>query len=94
MIDGNDDDLSYVSKVINAIRQGGYNISAQDIEYSENAKHIGDPTQVDDAYGDTTNSSTQEQLKNIFHDIERGEFWNKANDVQTTSELVKLLMAA
>jgi superfamily II DNA or RNA helicase len=94
VIDGNEDDLVYISKVINAIRAGGYNISAQEIEFTDNSRHIGDPTPNADAYCNNTRKKTQEALLGVFHDIERGEYWEKVIGTESPLEIVKLLAAA
>ena len=85
VINGDEDDKENVKYYIQAIRNGGYDISAESVVETGTPRHMGDDESVDDAYGKTRNNFASLFLTEIIHEIESQEFWEDiadAGDIQ------------
>jgi superfamily II DNA or RNA helicase len=76
VINGDEDDKERVKQYINTIRDGGHDISAEDVVETGLPRHAADDVQVDDAYSKTKNNFSSLFVTEIFHEIEEEEFWD------------------
>jgi superfamily II DNA or RNA helicase len=76
VINGDEDDKERVKQYINTIRDGGHDISAEDVVETGLPRHAADDLQVDDAYSKTKNNFSSLFVTEIFHEIEEEEFWD------------------
>lgn len=91
VINGDEDDKVRVKKFINAIRYGGFDISSEDVTETGKDRHIPEEDGVDDAYGDFKNNFSNLFITNVFHEIEREEFWNDIDLAKTIDDKLNIL---
>jgi superfamily II DNA or RNA helicase len=91
VINGDEDDKERVKRFVNAIRDGGFDISAEDVIETVNARHTPDQEGVDDAYSKTKNNFSNLFVEEVFHEIEEGEFWNDIRAAETVDEKLDIL---
>lgn len=75
VINGNEDDKARVKYYVNAIRNSGYDISAEDVFETGLERHDRDPENVDDAYAEYKSNFNNLFITEVFHEIETEEFW-------------------
>jgi superfamily II DNA or RNA helicase len=70
-----DDDMEntlFIAEIISMLRDGGFDISKEDIEVTTTAgAGISDDEELDDAFNDEHKKEAQAELENIFHDVEQ-----------------------
>jgi superfamily II DNA or RNA helicase len=76
VINGDEDDKQRVKDYVNAIRNGGHNISAEEVVETGVLRHSADETQVDDAYAKPKSNFSNLFITEVFHEIEEDEFWD------------------
>ena len=85
VINSNDDDKERVAGIIRAVRNGGFDISKEDVYETKNERHEADEEGMDDAYdADSNNFNKFFNVEEIFHEIENDEFWVR---VQETTDV-------
>jgi superfamily II DNA or RNA helicase len=82
VINGNQDAKDNVRKIVQTIRNGGFDISSETVVETGVMKGISDGDQLDDAFGTATNNYSNLFIESVFHDIEDAEFWE---DIQSMS---------
>jgi superfamily II DNA or RNA helicase len=84
VMNGDEDDKEQVKYFVNAIRNGGHDISAENVVETGRPRHAADEENVDDAYSTVKNNFSNLFVTQVFHEIEEAEFWddiNSAGDV-------------
>ena len=76
VLNGDEDDKERVKYYINAIRDGGYDISAEDVVETGTPRHTADDKDVEDAYGKLRPNLNGLFITNVFHEIENEAFWD------------------
>jgi superfamily II DNA or RNA helicase len=94
VLNGGEDDKEQVRKVIFAIRDGGFDISAELVHETGNTRHEGDEEDIDDAYGQTKPNMSLFTIEDVFHEIEEGDFWKKVYSKNEIDEQLDILMEA
>lgn len=90
VINGDEDDELQVREVVQAIRDGGYDISAEDV-HETTTRHQSDDTTVDDAYGAYKPELSRVSIEDVFHEIEEGEFWTEVKGATSLSDKLALI---
>ena len=96
VINGDDDNAEHVKGYINAIRYGGFEISAETIIES-NPHHLGDEDPgPEDAYGDENKGNMFSSLfiTNIMHELEQDLYWSKLDELDDDAAKIDMLFAA
>ena len=75
VLNGDEDDKENVKYYVSAIRDGGYDISAESVVETGVPHHMADEEAVDDAYGKTKNNFNTLFLTEFFHEVEETDFW-------------------
>ena len=75
VLNGDEDDKENVKYYVSAIRDGGYDISAESVVETGVPHHMADEEAVDDAYGKTKNNFNTLFLTEVFHEVEETDFW-------------------
>lgn len=92
VLNGNEDDKERVKYYINAIRDGGYDISAETIVESGITRHTADPEDVEDAYTKLKPNWAGLFITEVFHEIETEDFENSILEAgDTDHQLDKFL---
>ena len=91
-INGVEDDKENVKYHIEAIRNGGFDISKEDVIETGKPRHAADKDNVADAYGDDKNMfSKLFSIEGIFHEIESEEFFDALRAAPDTDAQLDLL---
>ena len=64
-----------ISYFVKALRDGGYDVTKEDVEITGKERHMGDKAGVEDAYGEDDNNSSTGILKMVLHELEIDKFW-------------------
>jgi superfamily II DNA or RNA helicase len=76
VLNGDEDDKERVKFFVNAIRDSGYDISAEEVVESGEPRHSPDKEGVDDAYTKAKNNFSNLFITEVFHEIEDEDFWD------------------
>jgi superfamily II DNA or RNA helicase len=90
VVNGNEDDLANVYRVVHAIREGGYDLSYDEVVITSPV-HIPESDPIENAYGDDPKKSATTHIENIFHEIELGAYWDKVAKSETFDDLISSL---
>ena len=93
VINGNEDDKENVRYYVNAIRDGGFDISLEQVVVTGTERHIAESEAVDDAYEPYKNNFAELFLTNVFHEIETDEFWKDIKQAPSVDEKFDLLFS-
>ena len=95
VLNGDEDDKERVKFFVNAIRNSGYNISAEDVVETGILRHTPDEEGVDDAYSSLKSnfSSLFVFLTEVFHEIEDEKFWDDIKTANTVDEKLDILFS-
>lgn len=86
VLNGDEDDKERVKRYINAIRDGGHDISAEDVVETGLERHTPDEVGVDDAYNKPKSNFNNLFITEVFHEIEEEEFWDDVKSAGTTDQ--------
>jgi superfamily II DNA or RNA helicase len=92
VLNGDEDDKEQVSTVVRAIRDGGIDISAEDVIETGKPRHHADEENVDDAYGKHKLNMSLFSIANVLHEIEQDAFWAQVYSAATVDEKLDLLL--
>ena len=76
VLNGDEDDKERVHQYVSAIRDGGFDISKEDIVQTGDDRHMADETNVDDAYGADKRNIRNLFIEDVMHKIEEDSFWD------------------
>lgn len=93
VLNGDEDDKERVKRVVKAIRDGGFDISAEKVVETGILRHIPELEPMEDAYGEDLFKHKSEFIEDVLHMIEDEEFWNDVSVAETLEEKLDLLMA-
>jgi superfamily II DNA or RNA helicase len=93
VINGDEDDKENVKHYVSAIRDGGYNISAEDIVETDKSRHQADEKNIDDAYGKGKNNYCSLFITEIMHEVEEAEFFNELRKTDGGKQTIDMLFA-
>jgi superfamily II DNA or RNA helicase len=91
VLNGNEDDKEQVKHYVNAIRNAGFDVSAETVHESGKPRHSPDNTTVDDAYTKYKNNFASLFITEVFHEIEEAEFWNDIKSSESMEEDLDIL---
>jgi len=92
VLNGNEDDKERVKTFITAIRNGGYDISSEQVIETGNVRHTADIDDVEDAYVKLKPNWAGLFITEIFHEIEKSEFWKDIDSAgDDTQQLQRFL---
>jgi len=91
VINGDQTDREEVFKIIQAIRQGGYDISAHEVSQTGETNHQPDPEQVEDAYGNDKSRGKLDFLTNIFNEYEDMQYFENLKQCKTVEGFLAAL---
>ena len=92
VVNGDEDSKANVKEYIEAIRDAGYDISAEEVVETGDPRGIADEQQVGDAVTDDKNNFSSLFITNIFHELEEDEFWQKLGAADTDEDFINLLI--
>lgn len=91
VINGDEDDKERVKYFVNAIRNGGFDISAEDVVETGKARHSSDNVDVDDAYTKDKLNKSAAFLTDVFHEVEDDIMWNNIHIAEDLTEKLDII---
>lgn len=93
VINGDEDDKEHVKFYVQKIREGGYDISAEDVIETGKPRHQADEENVDDAYGQAKNNYASLFITEIIHEVEEEDFFHDLHKLNNNRPKIDLLFA-
>ena len=91
VINGNEDDKERIAFILRTLRNGGFDISKEDIYETKGNRHEGEDEGMDDAFDKYKNNFSSLFVEEVLHEIENDEFWIKLNNASTVDDKLELL---
>lgn len=91
VINGDEDDKENVKYYVSAIRDGGYDISAESVVETGKPHHIADEEAIDDAYNKTKNNFASLFITEIIHEVEEEDFFYELRKVEDNKAKIAML---
>jgi len=92
VLNGNEDTKEHVRTVIEAIRAGGFDINSELVHETGKDRHQGDEENVDDAYGKIKLNLSLFMIENLWHEIEKNDFWEKVYSVDGIDQQLDIIL--
>jgi superfamily II DNA or RNA helicase len=86
VINGNEDDKERLAGIVRAIRNGGYDISVEDVIETRKAKHSGKDEELEDMFGNNKVERNTGVVSEVFHEIEQDTFWIRVNEAEDIND--------
>jgi superfamily II DNA or RNA helicase len=93
VLNGDEDDMTRVREVVRCIRDGGFDIGAENVIETGITRHQSDEEDIDDAYGKYKPNLSLFSIENVFHQIEEDDFWNKIHSTVNVEDKIDSLFA-
>jgi superfamily II DNA or RNA helicase len=84
VVNGNDDDMARIAFVIRTLRNGGFDISKEDIYDTKGERHEKEDEDMEDAFDSKSNFGKFFDIEKILHEIENDEFWIRVQETKST----------
>lgn len=88
-INGNDETADNLARTIKTIREGGFEVNIENVEFTDNdGLGIADPDSIDPVVGPTDKKRSNATLERVLHEIEMSEYWTsimRTDDVDDVS---------
>lgn len=86
VVNGNEDDMARISFVIRTLRNGGFDISKEDVYDTKGERHEKDEEDMEDAFDSGSNFGKFFDIEKILHEIENDEFWIRIQETKETPD--------
>ena len=86
VINGNEDDKERIAFILRTLRNGGFDISKEDIHETKRDRHEGEDEGMDDAFEGYKNNFSSLFIEEIMHEIENDEFWIRVQETKTVDD--------
>ena len=91
VLNGDEDDKENVKYYVSAIRNGGYDISAEPVAVTCSPRHNPDDEPVDDAYISKKNNAASLFITEILHETEEETVFEEIRNAKTVDEKLDLI---
>ena len=91
VINGNEDDKERIAFILRTLRNGGFDISKEDIYETKGSRHQTEDEEMGDAFDKYKNNFSSLFVEEVLHEIENDEFWIKLHTAQTVNDKLDLL---
>jgi superfamily II DNA or RNA helicase len=92
VLNGDEDDKENVKYYVSAIRDGGYDISAESVVETGKPRHQADEENVDDAYGKGKSTfNALFSIEGIIHEVEEEDFFHELRKVDDNKVKIAML---
>lgn len=86
VVNGNEDDMERIAFVIRTLRNGGFDISKEDVYETKGERHESDEEDMEDAFDTKNNFGKFFDIEKILHEIENDEFWIRVQETKTVED--------
>jgi superfamily II DNA or RNA helicase len=80
VLNGNEDEKERIAFILRTLRNGGFDISKEDIYETKRDRHQHEEENIDDAFDNYKNNFSDLFIEEILHEIENDEFWTKIQE--------------
>jgi superfamily II DNA or RNA helicase len=81
-INGNDETADNLARTIKTIREGGFEVNIESVEFTDNDGFgIADPDSIDPVVGPTDKKRGNATLERVLHEIEMSDYWTNFNSM-------------
>jgi superfamily II DNA or RNA helicase len=91
VLNGDEDDKENVKYYVSAVRDGGYDISAESVVETGLPRHIADEENVDDAYDKVKSNFASLFITEIIHEVEEEDFFHELRKVDDNKAKIAML---
>jgi superfamily II DNA or RNA helicase len=88
VVNGNEDDMARIAFILRTLRNGGYDLTKEDVYETKQDRHEADDENMSDLFDNSTKGSKLLDIEQIIHQIEEDKFWTT---VQEESDVNKKL---
>jgi superfamily II DNA or RNA helicase len=86
VVNGNEDDMARIAFVIRTLRNGGFDISKEDVYETKGARHEAEDEDMENAFDAKSNFNKFFDIEQILHEIENDEFWVRVQETNTVDD--------
>jgi superfamily II DNA or RNA helicase len=86
VVNGNEDDMERIAFVIRTLRNGGFDISKEDVYETKGERHESEDEDMEDAFDTKSNFGKFFDIEKILHEIENDEFWIRVQETKTVED--------
>ena len=86
VINGNEDDKERIAFILRTLRNGGFDISKEDIYETKSERHQNEEDEMEDAFQGYKNNFSSLFIEQIMHEIENDEFWIRVQETKTVED--------
>ena len=86
VINGNEDDKERIAFILRTLRNGGFDISKEDIYETKRERHQNEEENIEDAFEGYKNNFSSLFIEQIMHEIENDEFWIRVQETKTVDD--------
>ena len=90
VINGNEDDKERIAFIIRTLRNGGFDISKEDIYETKSERHENEEDGIDDAFEGYKNNFSSLFIQEVMHEIENDEFWIRIQETEEVKDKFKM----
>jgi len=90
VVNGNEDDMSRIAFIIRTLRNGGFDISKEDVYETKGERHEKDDEDMDDAFDTKNKFGKFFDIEQILHEIEDDEFWIRVQETKSTKDKIDM----
>jgi len=86
VVNGNEDDMERIAFVIRTLRNGGFDISKEDVYETKGERHESEDKDMEDAFDNKSTFGKFFDIEKILHEIENDEFWIRVQETKTVED--------
>ena len=87
-MNGNDESSSHLERVVRLIRDGGFEVNIEEVEFTDDEGFgIADDEDIDDVVSTDEKGTAKAALENVMHSIEQHEFFQSIDGSGEDSDL-------
>lgn len=90
VVNGNEDDAERISFIIRTLRNGGFDVSKEDVYETKGERHESEDENMDDAFDKKNNFNKLFDIEAIMHEIESDEFWIRVQETSNVDDQLKM----
>jgi superfamily II DNA or RNA helicase len=90
VVNGNEDDAERISFVIRTLRNGGFDISKEDVYETKGERHESEDEDMGDVFDNKNNFNKLFDIEQIIHEIEDDEFWIRVQETKSVDDQLNM----
>jgi len=87
VVNGNEDDAERIGFIIRTLRNGGFDISKEDVHETKGERHESEDEEMEDAFDTKSTFGKFFDIEQILHEIENDEFWVQVQETEEVDDM-------